>query len=170
VEYYAQRASFPGTLLVSEATPIAPQAGGYSNIPGIWNDKQIAGWKKVVDAVHAKGSFIYLQLWAMGRAAQPGVLEKEEGGPYDVVSSSDEPFEGGAKPRALSVEEIREYVGWYARAAKAFVEQAGGDGVESKFQATQRTSGGWQELTACVARSPRCERVPDRPVHSKHVQ
>lgn len=46
-EYYEQRASTPGTLLISEATFIAPQAGGYPNVPGIWNDDQIAGWKKV---------------------------------------------------------------------------------------------------------------------------
>lgn len=46
-EYYAQRACVPGTLLISEATPIAGQAGGYEHIPGIWNDAQIAGWKRV---------------------------------------------------------------------------------------------------------------------------
>jgi NADPH2 dehydrogenase len=45
--YYAQRASVPGTLLVTEATFIAPQAGGYPNAPGIWSDAQIAGWKAV---------------------------------------------------------------------------------------------------------------------------
>ena len=47
VEYYSQRASTPGTLLITEATFIAPQAGGYSNVPGIWNEKQVAAWKKV---------------------------------------------------------------------------------------------------------------------------
>ena len=47
VEYYAQRASVPGTLIIAEATFIAPQAGGYSNVPGIWSDEQIATWKKV---------------------------------------------------------------------------------------------------------------------------
>lgn len=47
VEYYAQRASTPGTLLITEATFIAPDAGGYDNVPGIWNEAQIAGWKRV---------------------------------------------------------------------------------------------------------------------------
>ena len=47
VEYYSQRASTPGTLLTTEATVIAPQAGGYPNVPGIWNEKQIAAWKNV---------------------------------------------------------------------------------------------------------------------------
>jgi NADPH2 dehydrogenase len=45
--YYEQRASVPGTLLISEATFIAPQAAGYANAPGIWSDAQIAGWKTV---------------------------------------------------------------------------------------------------------------------------
>ena len=47
VKYYTQRASIPGTLIISEATFIAPQAGGYANVPGIWSDEQIASWKKV---------------------------------------------------------------------------------------------------------------------------
>ena len=46
VEYYRQRASTPGTLLISEGTFIAPQAGGYPNVPGIWNEEQIAAWTK----------------------------------------------------------------------------------------------------------------------------
>jgi len=50
--YYTQRASVPGTLLVTEATPIAPQAGGYANVPGIWSDAQIAGWKPVRASPH----------------------------------------------------------------------------------------------------------------------
>ena len=44
--YYSQRSNPPGTLIVSEATLIAPQAGGYSNVPGIWNEDQIEGWNK----------------------------------------------------------------------------------------------------------------------------
>jgi len=47
VEYYAQRASVPGTHLITEATFVSANAGGLDNIPGIWNDAQIAGWKKV---------------------------------------------------------------------------------------------------------------------------
>ncbi|VDB93777.1 unnamed protein product [Peniophora sp. CBMAI 1063] len=131
VEYYAQRASTPGTLLITEATVIAPQAGGYDNAPGIWNDAQIAAWKKITDAVHAKHSYIYVQLWALGRAAYPEVLKKE--GPYDVVSASDIPLADadhpGHTPRPLTVEEIKEYVQLYAQAAKNSL-QAGFDGVE----------------------------------------
>lgn len=47
VDYYSQRASTPGTLLITEATFIAPRAGGMDNVPGIWSDEQIAAWKKV---------------------------------------------------------------------------------------------------------------------------
>jgi NADPH2 dehydrogenase len=46
-EYYAQRASEPGTLLISEATLVAAEAGGMTNVPGIWSDEQIAEWKSV---------------------------------------------------------------------------------------------------------------------------
>jgi NADPH2 dehydrogenase len=51
VKYYAQRAEFPGTLLLTEATFIAAEAGGYDNIPGIWSDAQIQAWKKVSSVV-----------------------------------------------------------------------------------------------------------------------
>jgi len=50
--YYTQRASVPGTLLVTEATFIAPRAGGYANAPGIWSGAQIAGWKAVRTSSH----------------------------------------------------------------------------------------------------------------------
>lgn len=46
-EYYAQRGSTPGTLLITEGTFIAPQAGGYAYVPGIWNKEQIEAWKVV---------------------------------------------------------------------------------------------------------------------------
>ncbi|PMD41767.1 NADPH dehydrogenase [Hyaloscypha variabilis F] len=128
-EYYAQRGSVPGTLLISEATFIAPRAGGYGNAPGIWSDAQIASWKNVTSAVHAKGSFIYLQLWALGRAASPGQLKKELGQDAKVVGASDIPFEGGATPTPLTETEIKEYIGLYAQAAKNAVA-AGFDGVE----------------------------------------
>ena len=60
-EYYSQR-STKGGLLVSEATFINPYAGAYPGAPGIYNQEQIEGWKKVTSAVHEKGGIIYLQL------------------------------------------------------------------------------------------------------------
>lgn len=163
--YYTQRGSTPGTLLISEATLIAPQAGGYTYAPGIWNEEQIAAWKKVVDGVHAQGSFLCQQLWSMGRGANLTSLAAEPTGPYDVVSASNIPFEGGATPRPLSVDEIKEFVGWYAQAAKNFVKLAGGDMVESKslFQhfATPLRRRWLLALTHLrLTHSPRSQRFP----------
>jgi len=129
VKYYGQRAAEPGTLLITEATFIAPQAGGYDNVPGIWSDEQITAWKKVTDVLHAQGSFIYLQLWALGRAADPEVLIKE--GNFDYVSSSASRLDGKDRdPRPLTLFEIKDYIDLYAKAASNAVHRAGFDGVE----------------------------------------
>ncbi|KAJ7439989.1 hypothetical protein FB451DRAFT_144035 [Mycena latifolia] len=126
-EYYEQRASTPGSLLITEATTIAARAAGYRHVPGVWSDAQIASWKTVADRVHAKGSYIFLQLYALGRAAEPEALA-EEGLPY--VSASAVPLTGGEVPHALTVEEIQEYVQLWATAASNAVHKAGFDGVE----------------------------------------
>ncbi|KAJ5947798.1 Aldolase-type TIM barrel [Penicillium verhagenii] len=122
-EYYAQRASTPGTLLITEATYITSRAGGYPNVPGIWNEAQIAGWKEVTDAVHAKGSYIFAQIWALGRVAPPQ-------GETAPVSSSETPASADSPvPRALTDSEIQEWIQDYAQAAKNAIA-AGFDGVE----------------------------------------
>ena len=127
-EYYLQRALNPGTLLITEATFISPSATGFDNAPGLWTDEQLAAWKQVTDAVHEAGSFIYCQLWALGRAASKDVLAKKG---LDVVSSSAVPIDGkSATPRAMSEEEIWGFVKAYADAARNAVEIAGFDGVE----------------------------------------
>ncbi|KAH9044851.1 FMN-linked oxidoreductase [Lactarius hengduanensis] len=128
VEYYKQRTSVPGTLAITEATFIAAQAGGYKNIPGIWSDKQIAAWKSVTDAVHANTSSIFLQLWALGRTANPEIL-REDGG-YPHVAPSAIPLKDSDTPRPLTVEEIKEYVQLFTTAAENAVLKAGFDGVE----------------------------------------
>lgn len=128
-EYYAQRASSPGTLLITEATFIHPQAGGYANAPGIWSDDQIASWKKVTDAVHAKGSIIYVQLWALGRVAPLAALKAEVGESAKVIGAGDLPAEGHDAPTPLTEDEIQDYIGYYAQAAKNAIA-AGFDGVE----------------------------------------
>ncbi|KAF9556884.1 FMN-linked oxidoreductase [Agrocybe pediades] len=135
-QYYSQRASVPGTLLISEATFIAARAGGYANAPGIWSEEQVEAWKAVTAAVHAKGSYIYLQLWALGRAGVPRQLEKELGRKASevYVSASSIPLSNRSSkdpsPRALSIPEIEEYVQLYAQAAENAVKLAGFDGVE----------------------------------------
>ncbi|KAG1832337.1 hypothetical protein F4604DRAFT_1694809 [Suillus subluteus] len=126
--YYSQRGSTPGTLLVAEATIISQNAGGYDHVPGIYTDAHVEGWKKVTKAVHEKGSFIFLQLWALGRAARTAVLAKENNSPY--VSASPIPLAGKTGvPRALTTDEIKEYVATYGAAAQNAI-RAGFDGVE----------------------------------------
>ncbi|KAI0779323.1 NADH:flavin oxidoreductase/NADH oxidase [Fomes fomentarius] len=130
-EFYKQRASVPGTLLITEAAFIAPKAGIQAFAPGIWNDEQVAAWKKVTDAVHAKGSYIYLQLWALGRAARPEHLHKEyPDAPYVAASPIALSTSPEDVPRELTKEEITEYLQWYATAAANAVKGAGFDGVE----------------------------------------
>ncbi|KAL2141242.1 hypothetical protein VTI28DRAFT_2655 [Corynascus sepedonium] len=132
--YYSQRAtSLPGTLLVSEATFISRAAGGYPNVPGIYNAAQIEAWRRVTDAVHAKGGYIFCQLWSLGRAANPDVAAREG---FRVHSSSAVPLPSDGDdnkapvvPEAMTVEEIKERVREYATAARNAIE-AGFDGVE----------------------------------------
>jgi N-ethylmaleimide reductase len=72
VTYYEQRAS--AGLIISEATPISVMAHGYPALPGIYTEAQIAGWKKVTAAVHAKGGKMVMQLWHVGRISHPSLL------------------------------------------------------------------------------------------------
>lgn len=128
-EYYSQRASVPGTLLITEATFISPRASGYANVPGIYNKDQIEAWKNVTDAVHKKGSYIFCQLWALGRVAKPEIVKKEAGEKWFSSSSATPLPAGTEEPRPLEEEDIWGLVGDYAQAAKNAIE-AGFDGVE----------------------------------------
>jgi NADPH2 dehydrogenase len=126
-EYYAQRASVPGTLLISEATVISPEHGHYAYVPGIYTQDQIESWRRVTDAVHKKGSYIYLQLWALGRVADPKQAEKNG---TDIISSSAVPVDSNYPvPKEMTVEQIKGAVSAYATAAKNAID-AGFDGVE----------------------------------------
>lgn len=125
-EYYEQRASVPGTLLIAEATIISPEAGGWDDAPGLWADEHVAGWKRVIDRVHAKGSKFFIQMHAMGRAALPEVMERNG---LPMISASDVPLEGSKAPRPLTKDEIKAFVQMYVKAAKNAVA-AGADGVE----------------------------------------
>lgn len=126
-EYYGQRASVSGTLIISEGTFISPQHGGYANVPGIYNADQIKAWREVTNAVHAKGSFIFCQLWALGRTADVEVAAREG---IEFKSSSNIAVDAERpNPTPLTVEEIKETVQQYAQAARNAIE-AGFDGVE----------------------------------------
>ncbi|KAJ7626922.1 flavoprotein NADH-dependent oxidoreductase [Roridomyces roridus] len=75
-DYYDQRAAGGAGLIVTEGVLITRQGTEWPNAPGIWNDEQVAGWKKIIDSVHAHGSKIYAQLWHVGRVAHPQAPEQ----------------------------------------------------------------------------------------------
>ncbi|KAF1854226.1 hypothetical protein Lal_00008375 [Lupinus albus] len=127
-EYYGQRASIPGTLIITEGTLVSPAAGGgFARTPGIWNQEQVSAWKDITDEVHRKGSFIFVQLFAMGRAATVEVA-KDEG--IDIIGPSAIPIEGSpAQPRAMTLDEIHEMVEAFVTASENAIK-AGFDGVE----------------------------------------
>lgn len=84
-----------------------------------------------MDAIHANGSFVYLQLWALGRAADPAEIKRDNASnEYTAASTIQLTGHGDAVPRALTVEEIQEFVALYATAASNAVHKAGFDGVE----------------------------------------
>ena len=133
VTYYAQRAT--AGLIVTEATPISDMAHGYPALPGIYTDAQTAGWKKVVDAVHAKGGKIVLQLWHVGRISHPSLLPNAA---LPVAPSAIKPagqaftYQGlvdFVEPRALDASELPAIVQEYVHATKCALS-AGFDGVE----------------------------------------
>ncbi|KAK2004067.1 NADPH dehydrogenase [Colletotrichum falcatum] len=126
-QYYADRASAPGTLIITEATAISPADVGDLDLPDFSTPAQIAAWKNVFDAIHAKGSYVFQQLWSLGRAADPSFI-KSRG--YKYCSSSDVQMTGRpCPPEALTEEEIWEKINNWRVAARNVVA-AGGDGVE----------------------------------------
>ncbi|KAF5368684.1 hypothetical protein D9757_010221 [Collybiopsis confluens] len=79
LEYYKQRAKSAG-LIITEGTLISQQGTEWPHAPGLWNKEQVAGWKKITDAVHAEGSFIFAQLWHLGRVSHPDAPEQKTSG------------------------------------------------------------------------------------------
>jgi len=129
VKYYSQRSSTPGTLLITEGTTIGNAAGasGYDNIPMVETDEQLAGLKRITDAVHAQGSHIFTQLAALGRTADPEIL-KRHGLPFAAASNI--PLDGRIAPEPLTRDQINDIVKLYGVAASNAVHRSGFDGVE----------------------------------------
>jgi N-ethylmaleimide reductase len=71
LEYYSQRAS-DGGLILTEATAISTSGRGYRGAPALYSDEQVTGWKRITDAVHAKGGYMFTQLWHAGRTTHMG--------------------------------------------------------------------------------------------------
>lgn len=137
--YYAQRAS--AGLIITEGLPISDEGRGYLYTPGIYTDEQTRAWRKVTDAVHAKGGKIFAQLWHVGRMSHVSL----QPGNVAPVSASAEPAVGTtvyawtapgvagpvapSVPRALTIDEIHRVTEDFVAAALRAVE-AGFDGVE----------------------------------------
>lgn len=134
-EYYAQRAT-PGGLLIAEATPVSWQGHGHPNVPGIHTAGQVAGWRLVTEAVHAKGGVIYLQLWHTGRVSHSS-HQKDAGPPVgpSAIAAQGKTIDAGwnpvpyETPRALETAEMPALVDTWRQAAVNAM-QAGFDGVE----------------------------------------
>jgi N-ethylmaleimide reductase len=134
-EYYAQRAT--AGLIIAEATQISPTGKGYAWTPGIYSAEQVAGWRLVTSAVHAKGGKIFLQLWHVGRFSHPAL---QPGGQLPVGPSAIAPkdqqtfiedgtFQPVGTPRALDRAEIPGIIDDYRQATRNALD-AGFDGVE----------------------------------------
>lgn len=134
--YYQQRAS--AGLIIAEATQVSPQGKGYAFTPGIHSQEQVAGWRKVTDAVHSAGGRIHLQLWHVGRISHPDL---QPDGQKPVAPSAIRP-EGAmtfisadsgmvdiSEPRALDADEIPGIVEQFRNGAQN-AKDAGFDGVE----------------------------------------
>ena len=132
-DYYAQRAS--AGLIIAEGTQISPLGKGYAWTPGIYSPEQIAGWRRVTDAVHAAGGRIVIQLWHVGRISHVSLLPE---GTLPVSSTARvantktytlKGFEAVSAPRALRTDELPRIVADYRAAARNAIA-AGFDGVE----------------------------------------
>ena len=132
--YYAQRAS--AGLIITEGVSPSPNGLGYSRIPGIYSAEQVAGWKKVTSAVHAKGGKIFIQFMHTGRVTHPANLPA--GGRHVAPSAiaaagqmwtDTQGMQTQPVPEALTLEEIKSTIAEYAQAASNAVV-AGFDGVE----------------------------------------
>jgi len=134
VEYYVQRAT--AGLIITEGTSPSPNGLGYARIPGIYSQAQVAGWKKVTDAVHARGGKIFIQLMHTGRITHDLNLPKGATtvAPSAVQAAGEmwtdaEQMKPHPMPHAMSEAELKSTIGEYAQAAKNAVA-AGFDGIE----------------------------------------
>jgi N-ethylmaleimide reductase len=136
-EYYGQRAT-PGGLIIAEASPVMSTGRGNAGTPGIYSDRQIEGWRDVVNAVHDKGGVIFLQLWHVGRVSHSSF---QPGGALPVAPSA-VPISETLKtmtadgkvvcyetPRPLETSEIAGVIDSFRQAA-INAREAGFDGVE----------------------------------------
>lgn len=131
-EYYAQRAG--AGLIIAEASQISRQGVGYIHTPGIHSEAQVAGWRRVNDAVHERGGRIFLQLWHVGRVSHPDFHDGEKPVAPSAINPESkaftpEGFKETVTPRALKPREVQAIVHDFIRAGENAI-RAGFDGVE----------------------------------------
>jgi 2,4-dienoyl-CoA reductase-like NADH-dependent reductase (Old Yellow Enzyme family) len=131
LEYYVQRAT--AGLLITEATSVTPMGVGYPHTPGVWSEEQVAGWRKITDAVHAKDAQIVLQLWHVGRVSDPVYLNGALPEAPSAIAAKGSvslirPKKDYETPRALELSEMPGIVEGYRRGAENAL-RAGFDGV-----------------------------------------
>ena len=133
VEYYRQRAT--AGLIVTAGTHISERANGWEHVPGIYTAEQVAGWRRVTDAVHAAGGRIWCQLWHQGRMSVPELLDgKLPLAPSAITAKDVSGFiDGGYRqaplPEAASLDDVKQAVAEFRHAAQC-ASDAGFDGVE----------------------------------------
>jgi N-ethylmaleimide reductase len=131
-QYYEQRAE--AGLIVTEGTYVSAEAAGYVNVPGIYTDAHIKGWKIVTEAVHKKGGKIFAQIWHVGRISHPDLLNgKLPLAPSalnpNIKAYTPEGFKDTVIPQEMTIEDIKRTIGDF-RQAGANAMKAGFDGVE----------------------------------------
>jgi N-ethylmaleimide reductase len=138
-EYYAQRST--AGIIITEATQVSLQGKGYARTPGIYTAEQIEGWKLVTDAVHKKGSKIFLQLWHVGRVSSskvnglqpiaPSALAAQNTSVYLFAGAvnGDATFVPAEEPREMNKTDINTVINEFAQGAENAI-QAGFDGIE----------------------------------------
>lgn len=133
IEYYRQRAS--AGLIITEATQVSEMGKGYFAAPGIYTDEQTAQWKKIVDAVHAEGGKIILQLWHVGRISHSSLLPNnaKPHAPSALKANAQtfttEGFTDCSEPAEMTEADIQKTISDYKHAVENCVK-AGFDGVE----------------------------------------
>ncbi|KAJ7184304.1 flavoprotein NADH-dependent oxidoreductase [Mycena filopes] len=135
--YYVERALGGAGLIVSEGTLITRQSTEWQAAPGIWNEAQVAGWKKITDAVHEAGGKMYCQLWHLGRVSHPEAPEQIAAG-VPVYAPSAISARGGkfrflpGAPGYVTPTEIPDPTVIIAQFKQAAInaKEAGFDGVE----------------------------------------
>nr|AEP22544.1 old yellow enzyme [Kazachstania lodderae] len=135
-EYYDQRSKRAGTMIITEGAFPSAQSGGYDNAPGIWSEEQLVEWRKIFSKIHENKSFVWVQLWVLGRQGFADCLARD-GLRYDSASDDiymdEEQKERAIKSNNLqhgiTKDEIKQYIEDYVQGAKNSIA-AGADGVE----------------------------------------